>query len=61
MAGISYRTHVFCCHCVEHFSKKEYPDIIWCPNNCKTRVRYNPKSTLALRKKYSFVRYDDRT
>ena len=58
MAGISYKTHTFCSKCVEHFSKQDYPDIIWCPNNCKTRVRYNAKSTLSLRKKDRFTRID---
>ena len=58
MAGISYKTHTYCSQCVEHFSKKDYPDIIWCPNKCKTRVRYNAKSTLSLRKKDRFTRID---
>lgn len=58
MAGISYRTHTYCSKCVEYFSKKDYPDIIWCPNNCKTRVRYNAKSVLSKRKKHSFTRID---
>ena len=56
MAGISYNTHTFCSNCVEHFSKKDYPDIIWCPNKCKTRVRYNAKSVLSKRKKHRFTR-----
>ena len=58
MAGISYRTHTYCSKCVEHFPKKDYPDIIWCPNNCKTRVRYNAKSVLSKRKKHRFTRID---
>ena len=56
MAGISYNTHTFCSNCVEHFSKKDYPDIIWCPNKCKTRVRYNAKSVLSKRKDHRFSR-----
>ena len=58
MAGISYKTHTFCSKCVEHFSKQDYPDIIWCPNKCKTRVRYNAKSVLSKRKKHQFTRID---
>ena len=58
MAGISYKTHTYCSNCVEHFSKKDYPDIIWCPNKCKTRVRYNAKSVLSKRKKHQFTRID---
>jgi len=58
LAGISYKTHTYCSQCVEHFSKKDYPDIIWCPNKCKTRLRYNAKSTLSLRKKDRFTRID---
>ena len=58
MAGISYKTHTFCSKCVQFFSKKDYPDIIWCPNNYKTRVRYNAKSVLSKRKKHRFTRID---
>ena len=58
MAGISYKTHTYCSKCVQFFSKKDYPDIIWCPNNCKTRVRYHAKSVLSKRKKHRFTRID---
>ena len=58
MAGISYKTHTYCSKCVERFSKQDYPDIIWCPNKCKTRVRYNAKSVLSKRKKHQFTRID---
>ena len=58
MAGISYNTHTYCSKCVQFFSKQEYPDIIWCPNKCKTRVRYNAKSVLSKRKKHQFNRID---
>ena len=58
MAGISYKTHTYCSKCVQFFPKKDYPEIIWCPNNCKTRLRYNAKSVLSKRKKHRFTRID---
>jgi len=60
MVGISYVTHTYCTNCDEHFSKKEYPDRIWCPNKCGRRLRHKPKSTTVRRKNleaYGVVRY----